>query len=92
MTEKPECPPGEALALHAANTETIRTILEFLGWLEGQGIVLVTSPRWCHYVGIMERDIDLANRYLGIDSRALEVDRRTLLDQCREASRPEEVT
>lgn len=67
--------------LSRVNTQR-RTIVEFLGWLESDGIVLArpTNDRFGHD-SLVEKEDDLLMRFLEIDCAVLESERRSMLDK-----------
>jgi hypothetical protein len=78
----PPLPPMPTLDKHRANFKEVRAILHFLEWLEDQGLIVCSFSEGNrdNYNPIMERQENLALRYLEIDPVKLEEDRRKLLD------------
>lgn len=75
-------PQSEKLA--AAHDER-SAIAEFLEWLESdQGIILAEYEEESgHYQAVLENFDRIIMRYLDIDERALEQERRAMLDAAR---------
>lgn len=68
---------SELEKVRAFNSE-ISKLEEFLGWLDDQGIKLVVVET---DLDVLERNEQIVRRYLGIDGKKLEAERRALLEQ-----------
>jgi len=80
-------PPHPMCDKLGRHIEARNTIVDFLGWLEEQGIFLCNRTRYDFndlWMPQTETRHQLAHRYLGIDEGDLEHERRALLDYARQ--------
>ncbi|UVK59805.1 DNA binding protein [Gordonia phage Aleemily] len=80
MSEQTPYPQNRRLA---DARDDILTVHEFLDWCESQDIVLATPDDRDRLVKISEDTVTLVERSFGIDSAAVEAERRAMLESLR---------